>query len=234
MLLEVNDLAAGYGRGLVIAGVSMTVGEGEIVALIGHNGSGKSTTLKAVVGLLKPTTGEVLLMGRRITGTPTSDIVRAGISVVPQGRSVFANLSADDNLLLATYSLAGNGKVVRQRLAMVYDLFPVLRDRRRQVAGTMSGGEQQMLSLGMALVTAPRLLILDEPSVGLSPVLVQEVMQRISDVNQRLGVGVLMVEQNVTQALRIAQRAYVLKLGRVTYEGGAAELRAHPHLWQMF
>ncbi len=234
MLLEIESLAAGYGKGLVISDVSMSVNDREIVALIGHNGSGKSTTLKAVVGLVKPSLGHIRLLGRDITGHSTSEVVRSGVSVVPQGRGVFTNLSIDDNLLLATYALRKNGKSPRERLDFVYEVFPVLKSRRKQTAGTMSGGEQQMLSLGMALVTNPKLLVLDEPSVGLSPLLVQEVMQRIQNINHQLGIGVLMVEQNVTQALKIADRAYVLKLGRVSYQGSAIELRQQPNLWHLF
>ncbi len=214
-----------YGNVQALKGISLHVNEGEIVALIGANGAGKTTTLRTISGLLSPRRGSVTFRGRSIAGSAPETIVRAGISQVPEGRRLFAPLSVWDNLLLGAYHLSRREKrsQMRESLERVYSLFPVLRERTPQLAGTLSGGEQQMLAIGRALMSQPQLLLLDEPSLGLAPRAARAIFEAIPRFRSQ-GLTVLLVEQNARAALQIADRAYVLETGRVVMEGSAKEL----------
>ena len=225
--LAIEDLAVYYGKRRAVDGVSLTVAQGEVVTLLGANGSGKSTTLRAVSGLVRPARGRILYEGRDITAAPAHAIVAAGVSHVPEGREVFVEFSVLENLLVGGHTVA-RGEV-DGRLEAVFGLFPVLRERRLQLAGTLSGGEQQMLALGRALMTRPRLLLLDEPSLGLAPMLAREIFRTIRRINEQ-GVAVLLVEQNARRALRLAARGYVLETGRVAVAGTSRELGDDPRV----
>ncbi|TAJ86708.1 ABC transporter ATP-binding protein [Reyranella sp.] len=226
-MLEVANLRAGYGPIEVLRGIDLTVAAGEIVALLGSNGAGKSTLNNNISGLYRPFEGTIRFDGKDITGTSSTQIVEAGLVQVPEGRRVFPNLTVRDNLELGSYR---RGKPARaQNLERVLTTFPRLRERLRQAAGTLSGGEQQMLAIGRGLMAEPRLLILDEPSLGLSPLLVEEMFALIGRLNAD-GLAILLVEQNVMQSLTIAHRAYVLENGRIALQGKAAELAEHPGL----
>jgi len=232
MLLEVSDLEAGYGGKRVINGVSLGVGEREVVALLGHNGAGKTTLLNAVFGVIRPTKGTIRFGGKDITGQKPSANVRDGIGYSPQGAEVFRTLTVMDNLLLGGFAVADQAAVVRS-IDRIQELFPPLYERRNFRAGALSGGERQMLSLGALLVSSPRLVILDEPSGGLSPIMVGKMYDAIRDVAEKLDASVLLVEQDADHALEIAQRAYVLGNGRITFEGTARELAASPDLGRL-
>ena len=221
-MLEIKDLHVYYGAIHAIKGISLTVNEGEIVTLIGGNGAGKSTTLRTISGLLTPRGGSVSFLGKDISGAPAQDIVRAGISQVPEGRRIFANMTVMENLELGAYIRSDKEGIARD-YEMVFGRFPRLRERREQAAGTLSGGEQQMLAMGRALMSRPKLLLLDEPSMGLAPLLIREIFHIIVDIN-KAGTTVLLVEQNANMALSIASRAYVLETGRITLSGDAGEL----------
>jgi branched-chain amino acid transport system ATP-binding protein len=226
-VLEVGALRAGYGALEVLRGVDLTVAAGEIVALLGSNGAGKSTLNNTVCGLYRPFGGTIRFDGRDIGGRASKHIVEAGLVQVPEGRRVFPNLSVRDNLELGSYR---RGKPARKRnFDKVLATFPRLGERLRQAAGTLSGGEQQMLAIGRGLMAEPRLLILDEPSLGLSPLLVEEMFALIGRLNAE-GLAILLVEQNVVQSLALAHRAYVLENGRIALQGSAAELAEHPDL----
>ena len=221
-MLEIKDLHVYYGAIHAIKGISLTVNEGEIVTLIGANGAGKSTTLRTISGLLTPRGGSVSFLGKDISGAPAQDIVRAGISQVPEGRRIFANMTVMENLELGAYIRSDKEGIARD-YEIVFGRFPRLRERREQAAGTLSGGEQQMLAMGRALMSRPKLLLLDEPSMGLAPLLIREIFHIIVDIN-KAGTTVLLVEQNANMALSIASRAYVLETGRITLSGDAGEL----------
>ena len=221
-MLEVKDLVVHFGVINAIKSVSFEVNEGEIVTLIGANGAGKTTTLRALAGLKKPTSGTIRLEGADITGLSAQDRVRRGMSQVPEGRRIFPDLTVLENLELGAFL---RKDVVASDFDSVYDRFPILAERRKQLAGTLSGGEQQMLAMGRALMAKPRVLLLDEPSMGLAPLLVQEIFDIIVHINQA-GTTVLLVEQNANIALQIANRAYVLETGSVVLSGPAAELAA--------
>jgi branched-chain amino acid transport system ATP-binding protein len=225
-LLEVRGLSARYGAVAALRDVSLDVRAGELVALIGANGAGKSTLLRTIAGLMTPTAGRVALEGRDVTGQPPEAILRAGIALVPERRRVFADLTVLDNLELGGYALP-RGRDFRRRLDAgvddAYRLFPVLHRRREQLAGTLSGGEQQMLAIGRALMSRPRLLLCDEPSLGLAPLIVQEIMRLLAALREA-GTTILLVEQNARMALRAADRAYVLETGSVVLVGSGAEL----------
>jgi branched-chain amino acid transport system ATP-binding protein len=227
-LLEILDLKVSYGPIKALDGISLRVPKGAIVALLGANGSGKSTTIRAITGLATVQSGELLFDGRSLKGLPPHEVVRRGVAVAPEGRRVFSNLSVQENLQLGSY-IRRDKETLARDLEEIYQTFPRLAERRDQPAGTMSGGEQQMLALGRALMSRPRLLLLDEPSLGLAPLLVREVFQIIVQLNHR-GVTLLLVEQNAAAALKIAAYAYVLETGRVVLEGPGAELLTHPHL----
>ena len=226
-MLEVRELHAGYGLAEVLVGTTLTVQAGTVVALIGANGAGKTTTMRAISGLIAPTRGEVLLEGRPIHGLGAAKVARLGVAHSPEGRKVFAPLSAEDNLILGAFPwmprFFGFKKKAAPDLARVYDLFPRLAERRTQLAGTLSGGEQQMLAIGRALMARPKVLLLDEPSMGLAPVIVQEVFKTISRLKAE-GVTMLLVEQFARAALEVADHAYVMERGRIAVEGTPAEL----------
>ena len=223
-MLEIKDIHVYYGAIHAIKGVSLTVRQGEIVTLIGSNGAGKSTTLRTVSGLLTPKEGDILFEGESIAGRPAQSIVKMGISQVPEGRRIFANMTVMENLELGAYSRE-DADGIEADMNMVFERFPRLLERKEQAAGTLSGGEQQMLAMGRALMSRPRLLLLDEPSMGLAPLLIREIFSIIVDIN-KTGTTVLLVEQNANMALSIAHRAYVLETGRIALTGDAKELAA--------
>lgn len=231
MRLEVCDLEAGYGPVSVLRGISMRVEPGEIVAVVGANGAGKTTLLRVISGLLRPRAGRVFFDGQEITGWPPERIVALGLVHIPERRQLFAAMSVEDNLRLGAYLRLRRGerRAVEADLERIYALFPRLKERRRQMAGTLSGGEQQMLAIGRGLMARPRLLLLDEPSLGLAPLLVQELFRVIAGLRDQ-GITMLLVEQNARQALRVADRAYVLETGRIVREGAAAALRDDPEV----
>lgn len=222
VMLEMKDVNVFYGNIHAIQNVNLTVNQGEIVTLIGANGAGKSTILRTISGLLKPKSGEIFFEGQPIGGRQAQDIVKAGISQVPEGRRIFANMTVLENLELGAYTRTDHDGIAAD-MERVFGRFPRLKERFRQEAGTLSGGEQQMLAMGRALMSRPKLLLLDEPSMGLAPILIKEIFSIISDINAA-GTTILLVEQNANMALKIARRAYVLETGRVTVSGDANEL----------
>ena len=226
-MLEVRDLQAGYGLTRVLEGVSLNVNAGEIVAVLGSNGAGKTTLNMAISGLVKPRAGSVTFEGRDITGRPPAEIMGAGLIQVPEGRKIFPNLSVRENLELGSYRRAKPNRA--QNLDRVFQTFPRLKERTVQAAGTLSGGEQQMLAIGRGMMAEPRLLILDEPSLGLSPLLVEEMFALIRRLHGQ-GLAIMLVEQNVAQSLDVADRAYVLENGRFAISGPAASVREDPEL----
>ena len=232
-LLAVDGLVTGYGRKQVTFEVSLRVDAGEIVALMGHNGAGKTTTLKSIAGLLPAWSGAIALDGQAITHAPSARRVRQGLSLVPQERFVFADLTVAENLDLGAFSVDDRKAVATQR-ARVLALLPVLAERRAQLAGTLSGGEQRMLSLGMALMRQPQLLLLNEPSLELSPLLVERIMETIQDISRRDKLTVLLVEQNVRHALAIAGRVYIMRTGRVILEETGTAMAARGQWWDLF
>jgi branched-chain amino acid transport system ATP-binding protein len=230
-VLQVSDLHVYYGEIHALKGASLTVEKGEIVALLGPNGAGKTTTLKTISGQLAPRSGTIALEGQSLVGQPAHVIVHRGIAHVPEGRKIFNRLTVADNLELGAYIRADGA--IREDMERVFALFPRLRERRSQVAGTLSGGEQQMLAIGRALMARPRLLLLDEPSMGLAPVLVEQIFETIQDIN-RQGTPILLVEQNAAVALTVAHRGYVLETGSVVLEGAAGTLAADAGVRQAY
>ena len=229
-LLEVCDLAAGYGENEILRGLSLHVGDGELVAVIGPNGAGKSTLLKTLTGLVRPRAGHITLRGADITGAASERIVRSGLCYVPQEANVFASLSVWENLTIGAWTAP---RTLRERARTVIELFPILAERRRARAGTLSGGERQMLAMAMALMVEPRLLLLDEPSAGLAPALQRLVFDRVREINAR-GLGILLVEQNARESLALCHRAYVLAMGRVRAEGPGDVLRDDPEIRHLY
>lgn len=221
-LLELTDVFAAYGPVKALNGISLVVREGEIVCLLGSNGAGKTTTIRTIVGLLRPTHGEVRLAGVRIDGLIPARIVPMGVAVVPEGRRLFPKMSTEENLRLGALHVNAE-RIIAQRLEEVYHLFPVLRERRTQLAGTLSGGEQSMVAIGRGLMASPRLLLFDEPSLGLAPLVVAQIFEVIRMIPKR-GTAAFVIEQNATKALEIASRGYVLEKGRVVAEGPAEDL----------
>jgi branched-chain amino acid transport system ATP-binding protein len=222
-LLEFREVDTFYGSLHILKGVSYEVGAGEIVTLLGSNGAGKTTTMKTILGLVRPRNGEVYFEGNRIDGRPTRHIVAQGVAPVPEGRRVFPKLTVLDNLKMGAWTRKDHA--IQQDIDRVFSLFPRLAERKNQLAGTMSGGEQQMLAIGRALMASPRLLIMDEPSMGLSPILTERVFDTVVEINKQ-GTTIFMVEQNAYMALQIANRGYVLQTGRVILSGTAQELLA--------
>ena len=227
-MLQVHNLTAGYGALTVLNDVSLSLPAGARLGVFGHNGAGKTTLLRCIVGALHPRKGKVDVEGVDTSASSVAENVRRGIAFVPQGHNVFPNLTVEQNLRIA--GLLFDPSFVTQ----VYELFPVLAERRQQRAGSMSGGEQQMLALGMALMTKPKWLLLDEPSTGLAPVIIRNVMQRLGEINTRMGVGLVLVEQNVPATLKIVEQAMILRSGRIVFHGSAAELSGNADLWKWF
>jgi branched-chain amino acid transport system ATP-binding protein len=227
-MLELTDVHVQYGNIRSLQGVSMRVAEGELVALIGSNGAGKTTTLRTISGLLRPSPGTITFEGNEIHRAPTDRIVALGISHCPEGRRIFGGLTVRENLVLGAVSRSDRVAIAADE-AMVFELFPLLKERLRQAGGTLSGGEQQMLAIGRALMSRPRLLLLDEPSLGLAPLMVERIFETIAEL-KRQGRTILLVEQNVHHALDVADRAYVMETGRITLEGAADVLRRDPQV----
>ena len=225
-LLALDNVHSYYGRIHALRGISLHVDEGEIVTLIGANGAGKSTTLRAISGLVHPRSGKIHLKDRDITGLPAHEIVAAGVGHVPEGRGVFPRLTVRENLEMGAFTVSDPGEV-RRRLEFVFELFPRLRERIDQKGGTLSGGEQQMLATARGLMLKPHILLMDEPSMGLAPVLVESIFKVIRDLNQNEGTTILLVEQNAHMALRVAHRGYVLQTGSIVLEDTAEHLRAN-------
>ena len=232
VMLKISDLTVGYGAITAVKGLSLEVREGEIVSVIGSNGAGKSTTLRTVSGLMKPKSGSIEFLGQKIDGIPGHEIVAKGICQSPEGRRIFPKMTVDENLDLGAY-LRKDGAAVKEARERVLELFPRLRERINQKAGTMSGGEQQMLAVGRALMGNPKLLVLDEPSMGLAPVLVDLIFETIETI-RKSGVTILLVEQNALAALRIADYAYVLESGNLKLEGDGSKLADDPAIAQAY
>ena len=228
-MLEIKNLSVGYGAIIALHGVSLSVRSGSIVTLIGANGAGKTTTLKTISGLLRARGGEILYDGKNISGLPPHRMVKLGISHVPEGRMIFANLTVMENLQMGAY-LQKDATWIRSGLDYVFATFPRLRERESQVAGTLSGGEQQMLAIGRALMSRPKFLMLDEPSLGLAPLLVKTIFNKIAEINRQQGITILLVEQNANLALEISHFGYVLETGRITLQGDSAALRQNPQV----
>src|SRR5262245_19147052 len=228
-MLEVRNLHVCYGVISALQGISLSVKAGSIVTLIGANGAGKSTTLRAISGLVKPRGGEILLNGQNILGLRAHQIVKLGLSHVPEGRMVFANLTVRENLMMGAY-LQHDKAVVQQELELVFKTFPRLKEREKQVAGTLSGGEQQMLAIGRALMGKPKFLMMDEPSLGIAPLLVKAIFEKIVEINRNHGITILLVEQNANLALEISNYGYVLETGRIIVQDESAALRQNPQV----
>jgi branched-chain amino acid transport system ATP-binding protein len=231
-LLEIRDLNSGYGHLQVLWDVSLEISEGEFVALLGPNGAGKTTLLRTITGIVQPWAGEIEFIGRRIGGLPTPQITKAGISFITEDLNLFGGMSVRENLVLGAYA-GWDRKRVRKSLDYVLDLFPVLGERKNQLAGTLSGGERKMLAVGRGLMSDPRLLLVDEPSLGLAPMLVLAVFQALRELKGK-GVTILLVEQNVNMSLQIAGRAYILEQGRVVLEGESADLLENEHVKEAY
>jgi branched-chain amino acid transport system ATP-binding protein len=232
MLLEVKDLNVYYGAIHALQGISFNVNEGEVVTLIGANGAGKSTTLSTISGILRARAGKVTLRGKDISLTPAEEIVRLGISQSPEGRKIFAPLTVMENLEMGAYTRSNQAEIKRS-LERVFKSFPRLKERQNQLGGTLSGGEQQMLAMGRALMAQPSLLLLDEPSMGLSPILVEEIFNIIQEINSQ-GTSILLVEQNAQMALSISHRGYVLETGKIVVEGKSNDLLNDPQVMKAY
>jgi branched-chain amino acid transport system ATP-binding protein len=232
VLLELEDVHTFYGTIEAIKGISLTVNEGEVVTLIGANGAGTSTTLRNITGLVPPRSGDILFEGMRLNGMPPHEIVKLGISMSPEGRQIFANLTVAENLDMGAYLQKDKAGTARD-LERVLTLFPRLAERRKQQGGTLSGGEQQMLAIGRAMMARPRLLLLDEPSLGLAPILVHTILSAIDSINQE-GTTIMLVEQNANAALKHSHRAYVLETGAIVMEGASAQVAADPRVKEAY
>lgn len=226
-MLEIRNLSVSYGAIKALHGVSLRVSQGAIVTLIGGNGAGKTTTLRTISGLIRPQSGEILYNGRNIAAEPPHKLVRLGLAHVPEGRMIFANLTVHENLMMGAY-LQTDKAVIRQELDFVFGIFPRLKERNQQVAGTLSGGEQQMLAIGRALMSKPKFLMLDEPSLGIAPILVKTIFQKIVEINRQQGITILLVEQNAHLALEVSNYGYVLETGRITLHGESPALKQNP------
>lgn len=230
ILFKISDLEVSYGSIAAIKGISLQVRKGEIVTILGSNGAGKTTTMRAISRLIKAESGSILFKGHELTRLPAHKVVSLGISHSPEGRRVFNILSVEENLLLGAYT---KSKVDQEILAWVYDLFPRLKERKSQLAGTLSGGEQQMLAIGRALMSQPELLLLDEPSLGIAPILVKAIFAQIKKIAAK-GVTVLLVEQNARAALKLANRGYVLEVGKIVFSGESEELLNSPRIQEAY
>ena len=221
-MLEVKDLKVAYGKILAVKQISFSVDEGQVVTLIGTNGAGKTTTLRTISGLIRPASGEILFQGKRIDGTPAHEIVILGLAHSPEGRKIFPQMTVEENLLLGAFTRSDSSGI-RKDLKAAYDLFPILGERRNQQAGTFSGGEQQMLAMGRAMMSRPKLLMLDEPSMGLSPLMMKVIMATVRTL-QSQGTTILLVEQNAQAALKLADHGYVLEVGKIVLQGTGKDL----------
>jgi branched-chain amino acid transport system ATP-binding protein len=231
-LLEIENMHSYYGHIQALRGISLTVDEGEVVTLIGSNWAGKTTTLRSIHGILPPKQGKIIFAGEEIQGTPAHELISKGIAQSPEGRRIFFRMTVLENLEMGAYH-RNDGSGIREDMDRVFDLFPRLKERTKQEAGTMSGGEQQMLAIGRALMSRPRLLLLDEPSMGLAPVLVERIFEVIREINKQ-GTTILLVEQNANVALEIASRGYVLETGAIVISASAAELREDPSVREAY
>ena len=220
-MLEVKDLKVAYGKILAVKKISFSVDEGQVVTLIGTNGAGKTTTLRTISGLIRPASGEILFQGKRIDAVPAHEIVTLGVAHCPEGRKIFPQMTVEENLLLGAFTRSDSG--IKNDLDAAYDLFPILGERRNQSAGTFSGGEQQMLAMGRAMMCRPKLLMLDEPSMGLSPLMMKKIMQTVKTL-QSQGTTILLVEQNAQAALSLADHGYVLEVGKIVLKGTGKDL----------
>ena len=226
MLLELKNVEAAYGNIKALKGINLSVPEGKIVTLIGANGAGKSTTMKTIMGIMKPIAGDVLFKGESIAGMKTHNIVRKGVVLVPEGRQILQNMTVRENLEMGAYQ-RNDAEGIKEDLSKVFERFPRLCERQGQFAGTLSGGEQQMLAIGRAVMAKPEVMLLDEPSMGLAPLVVQQIFDVIKDIN-KMGTTVLLVEQNARKALQIADYAYVMETGKIVMEGPAQEVASNP------
>jgi branched-chain amino acid transport system ATP-binding protein len=233
-MLKVENIKVSYGHIAALRGVSFTVESGEIVALIGSNGAGKTTTLSTISGLLRPTSGRIVWKGEEIQKSPVEAIVASGVAHCPEGRRIFPGLTVLENLIAGTASRRNRRKEIDEDLSLIFDLFPRLKERIRQGGWSLSGGEQQMLAIGRALMSRPSLLMLDEPSLGLAPIVIEQVFERILALNKRMGLAVLLVEQNSAMALEIASRAFVLETGAITLSGAAGNLANDPRIREAY
>lgn len=232
-MLEIESLVVGYGDVGVLWDCSLTIGRGEVVTLLGANGAGKTTLMRAISRLIDAKSGRMLLDGVDITRLPSKRVVAAGIAHVPEGRKLFPEMTVEDNLLMGAYPERARASM-HATLAEVFDLFPRVRERRKQIAGTLSGGEQQMVAIGRGLMSKPELLMLDEPSLGLAPAIVEQIFFGVRDLARSEGLGVLLLEQNVVQALKIVDRAYVMRSGRVILEETVEQMKARDSYWDLF
>jgi branched-chain amino acid transport system ATP-binding protein len=228
-ILEVKGLRVRYGNVEALHGIDLDVRRGEIVTILGANGAGKSTTLRALSGLLRPSAGEIRFDGAPVQAVPAHELVRRGLAHAPEGRRIFGTLTVQENLDLGAFTRSDRGKIA-ETLAWIFRLFPVLQERRQQLAGTLSGGEQQMLAIGRALMAEPRVLLLDEPSLGLAPLLVKAIFRTIKEINETTGVTVVLVEQNARAALRLAHRGYVMEVGNIVLADEASALASNPRV----
>lgn len=228
-MLEIRNLQVSYGAITALHGVTLSVKPGSIVTLIGSNGAGKSTTLRAVSGLLQPQAGEILYDGQNVVGLKAHQIVQLGLSHVPEGRMVFANLTVHENLMMGAY-LQRDKKIIQQSVESVFTTFPRLKERAQQIAGTLSGGEQQMLAIGRALMSRPKFLMMDEPSLGIAPLLVKTIFEKIVEINRTQGITILLVEQNANLALEISHYGYVLETGKIILSDDSTALRQNPQV----
>ena len=228
-MLKVTDLSVSYGAISALAGISFEIDQGSIVTLIGGNGAGKTTTLRTISGLLRPKTGKIEFLGEDITRLAAHKIVSRGLCHVPEGRMIFSNLTVDENLSMGAY-LLNDAVIIAKNREYVFSVFPRLKERVKQMAGTLSGGEQQMLAIGRALMGNPKFLMLDEPSLGIAPRLISTIFEKIVEINQKQGITILLVEQNANLALEVSQRAYVLETGHIVMQGESKLLRTDPQL----
>ena len=227
-LLEIKDLRVSYGFITALKGINIAVEEGQIVTLLGSNGAGKTTTLRTISGAIKPESGSIILDGKEISGLPTYKIAKAGVTQSPEGRLLFSELTVEENLKVGAYGIKSKAQL-KENFDRVYNLFPILKERRTQIANTLSGGEQQMVAIGRALMSNPKVLLLDEPSLGLAPLIIEEIFRAFTKIREE-GTTILIVEQNALQTLKIADYAYVLELGNISLEGPAKELISNKKL----
>jgi len=234
MMLKTEDIYVSYGKVSALMGVDIELNEGETISIIGANGAGKSTLMKSIMGRVKPSSGRVYFYDEVISGLNTHAIVKKGIVCVPEGREVFATLSVQDNLEMGAYSRKYSARQLKEHYDEVYQMFPILYERRRQLAGSLSGGQQQMLALGRGLMSAPRVMLLDEPSLGLAPIIVEEVFDFIGSLNKDKGISIILVEQNAFMALEVSSRCYVLENGKIITYGSSSEMMENPSIKEAY